>query len=171
MAGGGVDLEIACADERWRARLPDVEEVCRRAAAAAFDRAWAPRREAEVSLLLTGDAAVRRLNREFRGQDTPTNVLSFPLCDLAPDAPAPQPPPGLALALGDVALAFETTAAEAARDGKPLADHLCHLVVHGILHLMGYDHQADDDARLMEAVETRILADLGVADPYADLEG
>ena len=112
-----------------------------------------------LSILMTDDAAVRTLNRDWRGKDSPTNVLSFPS-----DMPAI---PGEPDFLGDIALARETLEREAALDGKPLDDHLRHLVVHGVLHLLGYDHIEKAEAEEMEETETRILAGLGVADPYA----
>jgi probable rRNA maturation factor len=114
---------------------------------------------AEVSLLLTSDAEMRALNARWRGQDKPTNVLSFPA---AADRVAEGP------TLGDIALGFETLAGEAEGSGVPLADHYRHLVAHGFLHLIGYDHQSDEEAERMEALEKRVLARLGVADPYAD---
>lgn len=107
-----------------------------------------------VVILLTDDETVRGLNARFRGQDKPTNVLSFP----APEGPGAP--------LGDIALAFGVCAAEARNQGKPLADHLRHLVIHGVLHLMGWDHETDDEAEAMEALERGLLAALGVADPY-----
>ena len=116
---------------------------------------------AELSLVLTDDAAIRVLNRDHRGKDKPTNVLSFPGFD--PDEP-PEP------LLGDIVVAHETTAREAAEEVKPLAAHFSHLVVHGMLHLFGYDHETTDDAEVMEAEERRILARLGLDDPYRDSE-
>ena len=113
---------------------------------------------AEVSLLLTDDAEVTALNARWRGQDKPTNVLSFP------SAPADRLLDSATL--GDVALAFETLKREAEAWGVPLQDHYRHLVTHGFLHLIGYDHETDDEAERMEALETRILAGLGVSDPY-----
>jgi probable rRNA maturation factor len=113
-----------------------------------------------VSIVLTDDAEQRRLNRTWRGADAPTNVLAFPLAGAAP--------PGAPVLLGDVVLAFETVAREAAEQKKPLADHLRHLVVHGVLHLLGFDHRTDTEAAIMEARETEILAGLGVPDPYGD---
>ena len=112
-----------------------------------------------LSLLLTHDAAIRDLNRRFRGQDKPTNVLSFPAL------PNPEQH------LGDVALAYETCAREAAEQGKTLAAHLQHLVAHGVLHLLGYDHMTDPEADEMEGLERVVLASLGVSDPYAAGEG
>ncbi len=109
-----------------------------------------------VTVLLTGDDEVAELNEQFRHKAGPTNVLSFPA------------PPNPENHLGDIALAHGVCACEAAAQGKSLADHLRHLTVHGVLHLAGYDHQTDDEAEAMEALERRVLAGLGVADPYAD---
>jgi probable rRNA maturation factor len=115
----------------------------------------------ELAVVLANDVEQRGLNRDWRGIDRPTNVLSFPAWE--PRAPAP---PGAPLLLGDVVLALETVAREAEAQGKPFADHLSHLVVHGVLHLLGYDHQTEIEAGVMETLETSILAGLGVADPY-----
>ena len=112
-----------------------------------------------MSLCLADDAALRALNLRWRGVDKPTNVLSFPS--------APPGPLGDATTLGDIALAYETLAREAQDLGVPLADHYRHLLAHGFLHLIGYDHQTDAEAERMEALETRILARLGAGDPYA----
>lgn len=120
-----------------------------------------------VSVLFTSDAEVHALNREWRERDKPTNVLSFPmlerdeLADLAPDGPPEM--------LGDIALAHETCAREAAEKGVTLEAHAAHLIVHGLLHLAGHDHvDSDEQAEAMEALETAILAKLGIADPYGD---
>jgi probable rRNA maturation factor len=126
----------------------------------------------EIALLAADDARIARLNAEFRGKAAPTNVLSWPSEDLAEDAPGADPArplPGEAgepWGLGDVALAYETCAREAEDQGKPLAHHVTHLVVHGILHLLGHDHVHEADAALMEGRERRILARLGIPDPY-----
>jgi probable rRNA maturation factor len=112
----------------------------------------------EVSILLTDDREMRALNRTWRGKDAPTNVLSFP----ASDDPSR---PGL---LGDVALAYETSQKEADAMGLALADHAAHLVVHGVLHLLGFDHEADQEAARMEALESQALAALGIKNPYAE---
>lgn len=149
-----IDVEVE--DDAWAQALPDAAILTR----AAGDAALASQgREGEVSVLLTDDAAVRDLNDEFRGKDQPTNVLSFP---------ATENPEGF---LGDVALAYGVCAREAAEQGKALADHLQHLVVHGVLHLLGYDHEDDAEAEGMEALERTILAGLGIADPYAAEQG
>ena len=128
-------------------------------AAAAAESGWVPGEDIEVSLCLADDAALRALNARWRGIDRPTNVLSFPAAEPGR--------PGGARALGDIALAFETLEREAAELAIPLADHYRHLIAHGFLHLIGYDHETDREAERMEALETRILARLGAADPYA----
>ncbi len=153
----------------WRRLLADPESVCRRAVAATLagvpSPAWLAR--SEVSVLLADDATVRKLNAHFRGRDRATDVLSFPafdnVLDEAPRHPAPGPLP-----LGDIVLALETVQAEAADAGTPFADHVSHLVVHACLHLLGYDHQTDDDGARMEGLERGILARLGLPDPYVD---
>lgn len=115
----------------------------------------------EVSLVFTGDEEIRAINAEWRGMDKPTNVLSFPAFPLKPGAmPGPM--------LGDIVFAGQTLTREAAELGKPFDDHLAHLLVHGFLHLFGYDHGEDEDAEKMEGLETRILAGLGLSDPYGD---
>lgn len=116
--------------------------------------------EGEIAVILADDARVRKLNRDFRGIDKATNVLAFPGTK-APDDRAP---------LGDIVLAYETLAREAENEGKAAGDHLMHLVVHGTLHLLGYDHLNEADAEKMEARERAILAALGVSDPYAQRE-
>jgi probable rRNA maturation factor len=148
--------------------LAGPKAVCRRAAGAALARVpirrWLAR--AEVSILLADDATVRRLNAAYRGQDRATDVLSFPAFDDIPEA-APGHLAAGPVPLGDIVLALETVRAEAATAGLPLSDHVSHLVVHGCLHLLGYDHQDGADALRMEGLERSILARLGIADPYA----
>ena len=113
----------------------------------------------EVSLVFTDDASIRTINAEWRGQDKPTNVLSFPAFPIGPgDPPGPM--------LGDIILARQTIGREAADLDKPFDEHLTHLLVHGFLHLFGYDHMDDEEAAEMEGLETRILAGLGLSDPY-----
>ena len=117
---------------------------------------------AEVSLLLCDDARIRDINREWRGLDKPTNVLSFPAAPRALLAKSP--------AVGDIAIAYETVAREAVDEGKTFRDHYMHMVAHGFLHLLGYDHETDAEAEEMEGLEISILGALGVADPYASLD-
>jgi probable rRNA maturation factor len=146
-------IEVEIDDEAWTAALPDAAAVVERAATAALGSV-----EGDVVVLLTDDTAVRDLNARFRDKDGPTNVLSFPAAEMTLPGHAPH--------LGDLVLAFGVCAAEAGAQGKSLADHLAHLTVHGILHLLGRDHEAEAEAEEMEAEERTILASLGVADPY-----
>ncbi len=193
-----IDIEVE--DPAWTHALPDAETLVRAAARAALNTSpdfgrGGPRRGGggaaalpkdptgpdvrsyrplhpsgppppksgevvgSITLLLTDDASVRELNQRFRGQDAATNVLSFP----APANPQDH--------RGDIALAFGVCAREAAEQGKSLAHHLQHLTVHGVLHLLGYDHIGDDEAEAMEGLERAVLADLGISDPYAAGEG
>jgi probable rRNA maturation factor len=145
----------------WRKRVRNVEVVARRAARAAA--AAAPvAGKSELCLVLADDSSVRRLNRQWRGKNKPTNVLSFPSGELM----AGEATTKTAKPLGDVIIAFGVTTAEAAKQGKTLTAHLVHLIVHGVLHLLGYDHERDADAETMEALEIKILHRLGIADPY-----
>lgn len=158
-----IDIDIATPMRQWMDILPDAEDLVRDAVTAAWRASGnGMSRAVEVSVVLADDATVRTLNRDHRGKDKPTNVLSFPIG--GEDGPAG----GTAapVMLGDVILACETVTAEAAAQGKSVADHLRHLVVHGVLHLAGHDHEDDAAAERMERLETRILADLGVGDPY-----
>jgi probable rRNA maturation factor len=147
-------IDIAVDSPLWDAE-PLAEQTVREAIAAAA--ALVPA-DGEVSVALSDDAAVRILNRDWRGIDKPTNVLSFPA--------AAHPAQGQPLLLGDVIVAYETLAREAAEESKPFLHHLAHLAVHGYLHLLGYDHQTDSEAGVMEALESDILARLRIADPY-----
>ena len=119
-----------------------------------------------VAILACDDVRIAALNAEFRGKSSPTNVLSWPSDDLAGGVPGKPPHPPTDPEIGDIAIAFDTCAREAAEQGKTLTDHTTHLIVHGILHLLGYDHIDDADGDLMEATETAILLRLGVPDPY-----
>ena len=147
----------------WQRDLSDIEETVRQAALAAMS---APE-GTEVSVVLADDATVRALNRDYRGRDAPTNVLAFAQEDAAIEHAVGPVLLGPVL-LGDVVLAFETVRREAAAQGKTLTDHTCHLVVHGVLHLLGFDHHTDAAAADMERRETAVLAALGIADPYAE---
>jgi len=146
-------IEVEIEDEAWTAALPSAASVAERAATAALGKV-----EGDVVVLLTDDAAVRGLNARFLDKDRPTNVLSFPAVDMTIPGQAPH--------LGDLVLAYGVCAGEANAQGKTLADHLSHLTVHGVLHLLGRDHEAEDVAEAMESEERSILASLGVADPY-----
>lgn len=143
-------VSVAELSKRWKKSVPGADKLVRRAAKAAL--AAAHEGPAEISLALADDAQVRVLNRDYRGKDKPTNVLSFES--------------GERPFLGDVVLALETVLAEAKDQGKRPADHVTHLVVHGVLHLLGHDHEKAGQAKKMERVEIEVLAGLGVPDPY-----
>lgn len=143
-------IEVEVEDDAWLEQLPGADQLAREAAMSALH----DHPKSAVVILLTDDAVVRDLNDRFRGKDTSTNVLSFPALENAEGH------------LGDLALAYGICSREAIEQGKPLANHLRHLVIHGVLHLLGYDHVDDDQAERMEAIERDLLAGLGVADPY-----
>lgn len=163
---------IRCDEESWRACLPDAIEVCERAVQTGWinGRAHLPDTHTlsgaiegpvEISVLLSDDVAVQALNRDHRGKDRPTNVLSFP-----GDIDALHP--GAEVLLGDVVLAYETVAVEARDEQKTVVEHTTHLLIHGVLHLLGYDHESEDDARLMERIEVESMTRLGLPNPYND---
>lgn len=154
-------IDILVEAEGWKT-LPEARTTARSAAKAALTF---EKRKGGATVLLTDDATMRRLNASFRGKDKPTNVLSFPAAPPPADIKSAE-----SLFLGDVALGYETCAAEALAEGKSLRDHLSHLVVHGLLHLMGYDHETEAQALQMEGRERAVLALLGVADPYSGAE-
>ena len=151
-------IEIDIADPAWTGALPDVEVLVRAAAGGCLDKFFGFDEDPEIAVLLADDATVADLNGRFRDKLGPTNVLSFPSAD--PDE-----------RLGDIALAFGVCAREADAQKKPLSDHLQHLVAHGVLHLLGYDHMDDAEAEEMEGLEREILAGLGIPDPYAAERG
>ncbi|CDO59845.1 Metal-dependent hydrolase YbeY, involved in rRNA and/or ribosome maturation and assembly [Candidatus Phaeomarinobacter ectocarpi] len=161
---GLLQIDILRENGDW-GTLDDVEGLIRAAVEAAFQPApdSAADQVIEVSILLENDAALQALNKQWRNKDKPTNVLSFP----APPLPDATLAMQAARHLGDIALSFDTLAAEARTENKTVSDHLQHLVVHGMLHLQGHDHQTPGDADEMEDLERRILADLGIGDPYA----
>src|SRR3984885_5397034 len=175
-----LSLDISVPSPLWR-RLPRARPIARETIAAAAENRGLSE-GGDVSLCLADDAALRALNLSWRGFDKPTNVLSFPsttaarvdaVDDRVGRAQRARLQPAVAhgsapvVSLGDLALAYQTLAREAEDFGVPLADHYRHLLVHGFLHLIGYDHETDAEAERMEALETKILARLGVADPYA----
>ncbi|OYW60791.1 MAG: rRNA maturation RNase YbeY [Rhizobiales bacterium 17-65-6] len=155
-----LEIDILVEADGWAA-LPDAEALVRRAVSAALAEGAELEEGAtfEVSVTLTDDARIRRINKDWRDKDKPTNVLSFPAAEV-PDGVTPVP-------LGDIIVAFETVAAEALDEDKALADHFTHLIVHGTLHLVGFDHEDEEEAEEMEDTERHILAGLGISDPYA----
>ncbi len=162
-----LDIAVSVPCPTWRTAVAGVEGVVRRAAHAAFDAVSPPAAHAEAGIVLADDSLVRGLNRDYRGRDEPTNVLAFAnLEDVGGRRVARAD--GAPAVLGDVVVAYETAAAEAAEEGKALADHLSHLVVHGMLHLLGYDHETETEADPMERLEIQVLLRLDVADPYPD---
>jgi probable rRNA maturation factor len=157
-----LDVEVVRQAEFWQ-RIPVSNAKLSQAATAAFMAALPAEQESyAATLVLSDDSEVRTLNRTWRGKDASTNVLSFP-SGLPEGEARGEPYP-----LGDVVLAGETVLQEAGQQGIAVADHVSHLVVHGMLHLLGHDHERDDHAERMEALETKILAGLGIADPYAE---
>ncbi|WP_104020307.1 rRNA maturation RNase YbeY [Roseovarius nitratireducens] len=160
-------VEMIVEDARWNEA--GLEALASRAAQATLAHLGLDPELWEISLLACDDSRIMALNADFRDKPAATNVLSWPAEDRAPEAPGarPAPPePDVEPFLGDVAIAWETCAREAAEAGRPLADHVTHLVVHAVLHLLGYDHIRDPDATLMETTEITILGKLGVPDPY-----
>lgn len=165
----GVTIEIAEEDSRWTTL--GLDALAQSAVAATLRALDLSPGAFEVSILACNDARISELNAEFRGKPTPTNVLSWPAEErraatpgAVPDLPDPEGP--MDAELGDLALAYETCAREATEARKTMADHVTHLVVHGTLHLLGYDHEIDADAELMESLEVEILAALNMANPY-----
>lgn len=159
-----LDIQVSVEDDGWgdEASLQDVGSRVLGAAADFLAREQGqpfPEKPPEVSLVFTDDASIREINAEWRQQDKPTNVLSFPAFPVTPgEKPGPM--------LGDIVIARETVEREAVDLGKSFEEHLTHLLVHGFLHLLGYDHMETEEAEEMEALETRILASLGLSDPY-----
>ncbi|MDA0341577.1 MAG: rRNA maturation RNase YbeY [Proteobacteria bacterium] len=165
--GTGTDEEmvvVSINDEAWVRSCRNIEILCQNAALAALAASTRepvnnPEPSGEVTIVLTDDSTVHTLNRTYRGKDQPTNVLSF--------AAGPAPATGINYPLGDVVLGFSTVHRECLEAGRPIENHLQHLVVHGCLHLLGFDHESDAEAAEMEMLETEILAGLGVPNPYA----
>jgi probable rRNA maturation factor len=153
-------IDVMVDSKRWK-EPAKVKAVVRRAVAQAA-AATRSTTGAELAIVLTDDSAIRALNRDWRGIDKATNVLSFPAKDADPRQNGPRPH------LGDIVLAFETIEREAKGEHKPLAHHLAHLAVHGFLHLLGYDHERDKDAHEMEQAERDILRQLKIPDPYRE---
>jgi len=162
-------IDVILDDERWATfGLAPLAERSVRATLSALELDLV---RTEVAVLGCDDLHITTLNADFRDKPTPTNVLSWPETDLAPDTegdlpPPPKPAPDGTISLGDIAISYDTCTREADEQNKPLADHVTHLIVHGTLHLLGYDHIRDRDATRMEALEVEILGNLGVPDPY-----
>ena len=166
MSDPTVSIDVNIEAGEWAAALPDAQALAERAILAVCTHLGDVPVNAEVSVLLTDDAHQQILNRDWRGKDKPTNVLSFPgddVDDLPPDGLG-----GAPVLLGDIAVAFETTQSEAVALPQSLDHYFSHLIVHGMLHLLGFDHETEDDADEMEPLEIEILHGLGIASPYQD---
>ncbi|OUS35440.1 rRNA maturation RNase YbeY [Rhodobacterales bacterium 56_14_T64] len=164
-------LDITIEDDRWQ--QADIETLATQMVTATLLHLGIEPETCELSLLACNDARIADLNREFRDKPTATNVLSWPAEDLAADLAGglpglPEPDFTGEMALGDIAISYETCAREAADAARPMADHIRHLIVHGVLHLLGYDHIRDLDATLMENIEVVILGKMGVHNPYTE---
>ncbi len=168
-----ISLTVDClvSDEQWRIELPNLEEISQNVVNLVLEnslRNLKASQDVEVSITLMNDAEIRELNDDHRDEDKATNVLSFPTyepgeLDSVSDINIPA---GMPLILGDIIVALETTLREAELENKKLHDHFCHLVMHGCLHLLGFDHEDDGEAEEMETLETQLLQELGIANPY-----
>lgn len=164
------DLHIMIEDESWTGRHPDIEMQIENAVHKIFEYLYLNSlfnfQDFELSLLLTNDTAIRDLNKAHRGKDKPTNVLSFPMQEWDEDDPFYTP----VFQLGDIALALETLERESKEQNKSFQHHCIHMLTHGILHLLGYDHEHDTEAEEMESLEIQILQTMHIKNPYADVE-
>lgn len=154
---GNFDLDVMVEDEGWAPLIGDGAEICGRAAHLALPADA----ETEVSFVFTTDDAIAELNAQYRGKSGPTNVLSFPMVQIALGDPVPP-------MLGDVVMALGVVTSEAEAAGISVHDHILHLLVHGLLHLIGHDHETDEEAAIMEGKEIELLASINIANPYAD---
>ncbi len=158
-----ITIDILIESSLWETPSGDDNETYETLARSCVDAVWArlelPQQETELSLVLTDDTSIRTINAQWRNKDKATNVLSFPAFDIAPgDAPGPM--------LGDIIIARETVEREALEENKSFNQHLHHMIVHGLLHLLGYDHEDDEEAEEMEGLEREILHALAIPDPY-----
>ncbi len=161
-------ISVNIEDVRWAAL--DIEALAQRACGATLQHLDIDPQYFEVSLLACDDARIAGLNAEFRGKPVATNVLSWPAQDRSRAGKHPEKPDydpdGMAEELGDIAISYDTCVAEAEAANKPVTNHVTHLLIHGVLHLLGYDHISDQDAAIMEALEVEVLGKLGISDPY-----
>ena len=157
------EIAISIESPKWRSRAPDAEALCRQAVGRVLEVVGLRDPRLEISVVLADDRLLRRLNRESRGVDRPTDVLAFP-CDPLGEA-APEGAPRI---LGDIVISYDLVSRDAARRGVAFADRLRHLAVHGMLHLLDYRHDSETRAEVMEGLEASILSEMGIPDPYAD---
>jgi probable rRNA maturation factor len=162
MSGRPIRIALEIEDPRWAEKLPNISELIETVISHALATVDSAGRPIEVGVRLVDDRTVQALNREWRGKDKPTNVLSFPMGDPAPVADVDFP-----WLIGDIVMSYDTVNKEAERDGKPMAHHVAHLATHAALHLIGHDHEHEAQAEAMEAMEVALLAGLGIPDPYA----
>ena len=160
VAAGALDIDLMIEEGAWPSEDALRALVDRAVPAALAEAEVEVVDDVELSLVFTDDDAIQSLNAEWRQKDKPTNVLSFPAFPMAPGDPLPP-------MLGDIVLAYETVVREAELEGKPLENHITHLIIPGLLHLLGYDHETDEEAEEMEALERQALARLAIPDPYA----
>lgn len=165
-------IETILEDDRWA--VLGLDALAQTACTATLTHLNLAPAAFEISLLGCDDAKIASLNQDFRAKSTPTNVLSWPAAERTPDQPGHTPPaptpgtPEMPAELGDIAISYDTCAKEAAQSGHQITAHVTHLLVHGTLHLLGYDHISEPDAALMESIEVQVLATLGQPDPYSD---
>lgn len=162
-----IDIDVSVSEPEWNESFLELEDLAKQAVQIAIDMAVLPEpvrgRDLEISVVLANDDLLQVLNREYRQMDKPTNVLSFATLDS--DDP---PPPDGPFPLGDIILSYQTIDREAMEQGKFFRDHFVHMVVHGTLHLVGYDHMTEDEATIMETLEIRILEKMHIQNPYMD---
>lgn len=165
-------VDLVVEDPEWLDTVPDLHQIATRAAQYALEAVTLAPDGVSLCLLACDDDRIATLNADFRGKPAPTNVLSWPGFDLSPGHPGglpvlpPRGTPDMPTSLGDVAIALQTTRREANEASIPLKNHVLHLILHGTLHLLGFDHETDADAEVMEGIESRLLLGAGIADPY-----
>ncbi|MGF1445741.1 MAG: rRNA maturation RNase YbeY [Pikeienuella sp.] len=155
-------VEVVTDTPDWTAAVPELAELAESTVRLALEAGGQDPERWQVALLACSAERIRELNARFRDKDAPTDVLSFPAFATLPEAPEPRTP------LGDIAIALEPARADAAMQSTPLKDHVTHLILHGCLHLLGFDHNTEEEACIMEGMESRALARLGISDPYAE---